>query len=81
MRSVTLVSIMFIMPMPPTRSEMLAVAVTSTWKDISVAFICSMMDESVITVTRSSACAEGMLNQSSNQDFVSSASAFMSTFS
>ena len=44
MRSVTLVSIMFMMPMPPTRREIPATAPMMSWKDIMKLLSESMED-------------------------------------
>ena len=44
MRSVTLVSIMFMMPMPPTKREMPATAPMMSWKDIMKLLSESMED-------------------------------------
>ena len=49
MRSVTLVSIMFMMPMPPTTSEMEATEVMSTWKASIMEFSSSIIDDIVCT--------------------------------
>ncbi len=62
------VSIMFMMPRRRPKAK------CSPWRQPAPGttskrmFICSIMHESVITVA-TSACAEGMLNQSSNQEF------------
>ncbi len=50
MRSVTLVSIMFMMPMPPTNSEMLATAMAMSLNDDIVLSSESMIDCAVPTL-------------------------------
>ena len=50
MRSVTLVSIMFMMPMPPTTSETPATAPMSSWNAAMVESSCCRIEAMVMTL-------------------------------